>query len=462
MEPTNRKPMSADNASERPWRREFVALMTIGLPMALTQLVQFSISTIDVVMIGKLGATHLAGASLGLVMFYLLFVIGLGPAMAISPMVSQALGADANDVKDARRSVRMGLWVVAFGAVLVSLILLFTEEIALAIGQPRAAAALAEPYVLALAPGLPFSLGVVILRNFFAAIERTRAPLIFIMITTLINAFLNWLLIYGNWGFPQMELVGAGLASSLSHAIGFFALVAYATLENSAKRFTLFHNFFAADWPRFREVIRLGWPISMTVAFEAMLFNACVFLMGRIGVDEMAAYQVALNVAALAFMAPLGLSMAGCVRVGLMEGAGNKAGVRRASVMPILCSIGFIMLAALPMMAVPELIAGFYLGKGGVENDTVLSLVTLFLPIAAAFALFDATQVAASQALRGLKDVRAPMIITGIAYWGIGFPVAAFLGLYTDVGAVGIWYGLLISLVAAALMLGARLWHLTR
>jgi len=459
---SNLTPAANGPSGKAAWRREFFALMSIGLPMGLTQLIQFSINTIDVLMIGRLGPEPLAAAALGLVLFYVLFVAGLGPAMATAPMVSQALGRDAGDVRDARRSVRMGLWGVGIGAPIASLIYLFAEQIALALGQPAALARLAEPYVLALAPGLPFALGVIVLRNFLASIERARAPLIFIILTTALNAFLNYLFIYGNWGLPRLELVGAGLASSISHAVGFFALVAYIRVEKRARRFGLFSNFFSSDWERFRDVLRLGAPISITIGFEAMLFNAAVFLMGRIGVNAVAAYQVALNVAALAFMMPLGLSMAGSVRVGLMAGAQNHAGVRRAAALTILSAVGAIMVFAVPMMFAPRAIAGLYLEAGDPTNARVLALVASFLPIAAAFALFDATQVAAAQALRGLKDVRIPMFMTGVAYWAIGFPFAAGLGLATPLGAAGVWYGLLVALAAAAVLLSARLWRITR
>ncbi|NOX82224.1 MAG: MATE family efflux transporter [Alphaproteobacteria bacterium] len=444
------------------WKREFFALMAIGLPMALTQLIQFSINTVDILMIGRLGPEPLAGAALGLVMYYVLFLTGLGPAMAVAPMVSQAIGADENDTRDSRRSVRMGLWAVGIGAPAVSVIFFFTEDIALALGQPAVIARLAEPYVLALAPGLPFALGIIVLRNFLAAIGRTRAPLILIILTTFLNAFLNYLLIYGHWGFPQLGLVGAGIASSISHAAGFLALVVYINIEHRSCKFELFHRFFAPDWERLKEVMRLGWPIGVTIGFEAMLFNACIFLVGRIGVNEVAAYQVALNVVALAFMMPLGLSMAGGVRVGLMAGAGDASGVRRAAAISILSSIGLIMLFAVPVILAPHFVAGLYLNADNPANAVVLALAASFLPIAAAFALFDAIQVSAAQALRGMKDVRIPMIITGVSYWAIGFPIAAWLGLSTPLGAVGVWYGLLVSLAAAAVMLGARLWAVTR
>ena len=449
-------------ASGAAWRAELAALLALGLPMAATQLVQFSVMTVDVLMIGRLGPEPLAASSLGLVIFFAAWLIGFGPAMAVSPLVSQALGADENDADDVRISVRMALWAIGFLTLPILLVFLFTEEIALALGQPPVLAAMAGPYVVALAPGWAFAMGVIILRNVLAAMGETRAPLVIVICTTLLNAFLNWLLIYGNWGFPRLELVGAGIASSIVNIAGFAALVMFIRRDARSRRFRLFRDFLTPHWPRLREIARLGWPIGVTIAFEGMLFNSCVFLMGRIGVIEVAAYQVALNVASIAFMAPLGLSMAGSVRVGLAAGAGDRPRVRRAAALTVATSIAAIMMVAIPVMAFPHFVAGLYLDRADPANGAVIALVAKFLIIAAAFMLFDATQVASAQALRGLKDVRVPMVITGVAYWAVGFPAAAYLGLSTDLGAVGVWWGLLLSLFTAAALLGARLHRLTR
>jgi len=453
---------SAITGSRAAWRGELGALLTLGLPMAATQIVQYSVLTVDTLMIGRLGAAPLAAASLGLVIYFVAWLVGLGPAMAVSPMVSQALGADENNVDDVRLSVRMGLWAIALMAPFVLLIFLLTEQVARTLGQPVELASLAGPYVIALAPGWAFAMGVLVLRNFLAAIGETRAPLLIVIATTLLNAGLNWLLIYGNAGFPRLELVGAGIASSIVNAIGFFALVLFIRRDPRSRRFSLFRNVFSPDWPHLLEVVRLGWPIGVAIAFEGMLFNACVFLMGRIGVAEVAAYQVALNVASIAFMAPLGLAMAGSVRVGLAAGAQDWPRVRRAAALTVALAVVAILLVAVPVIAFPEVVAGFYLDRDDPANAGVILLVTKFLVIAAAFMLFDATQVASAQALRGLKDVRAPMVITGLAYWGVGFPAAAFLGLASPLGAVGVWWGLLLALFAAAAMLAARLYLLTR
>ncbi len=449
-------------ASRAAWRSELAALLALGLPMAATQLVQFSVMTVDVLMIGRLGPEQLAASSLGLVIFFAAWLVGFGPAMAVSPLVSQALGANENDHDDVRISVRMSLWTIAMMIPVLFIGFAATEQISLALGQPPVLAEMAGPYVMALAPGWAFAMGTIILRNFLAAIGETRAPLVIVIGTTLMNAFLNWLLIYGNWGFPRLELVGAGVASSIVYTGGFCALVLFIRSDARAKRFHLFKDFLAPHWPRFREVVRLGWPIGVTIAFEGMLFNACVFVMGRIGVNEVAAYQVALNVASIAFMAPLGLSMAGSVRVGLAAGAGDRPRIRRAAALTIALSVAAIMSVAIPVMLAPHFVAGLYLDRTDPANAAVIAMVAKFLIIAAAFMLFDATQVSSAQALRGLKDVRWPMVITGLAYWAVGFPIAAWLGLGTEIGAVGVWWGLLTSLFTAASLLSGRLYLLTR
>ena len=425
--------------------------------MALTQLVQFSIQTIDVLMIGRLGAEPLGAASLGLVVFFSVVLAGMGPAMAISPLVSQAIGAGAEAGDDVRLSVRMGLWGTVLLFPLGLIVCALTEPIALALGQPPVLAAGAAPYVLALAPGLPFMLGVMILRNFLAALGRTRMPLVFIVVTTIFNALLNYLLIFGAFGFPRLELVGAGIASSLSHALGFVLLVGYARREPAAAALRPFEAIGVPAWTRLREVIALGAPISVSLGFEVMLFNAAVFVVGRIGVDEVAAYQIALNVAAIGFMGPLGLSMAGGTRVGLAAGAGDPPGVARAATVSIVACIGWILLVAVPVMLNPETVSGFYLDADEPASARVIALVAGFLPVVAGFAAFDAFQVAAHQALRGLKDVRLPMIFTGVSYWGIGFPLAYWLALKTEVGAVGVWWGLMAALATASALLGSRL-----
>jgi len=439
------------------WIGEMRALLVLGIPMAAAQFVQYLVFFFDTAMIGRISPHDVAAASLGSVIYFALWMLGSGPVMAVAPLVSQALGADQNDTKDARRSVRMALWVIFLMTPLIILCLTQTERLALALGQNPIVAQKAGAYVLALGPGLAFAMGTMALRNFLAALEKTIVPFILVGIVTALNVLLNYIFIFGHFGVPRLELVGAGIASSLSYIFGFFLFMLYIRLDSRANSFQLFKNFWNSDWPRFKEVIALGWPISITTLFEGMLFNAAVIIMGIIGVMEQAAYQIALNVAALAFMLPWGLSMAGAVRIGLAEGAENKAALKRCAIVTIIASVCAISLMAIPVITIPEVIASLYLDLEKPENSASIALVIGFLPIAAAFMLFDATQVAANQLLRGLKDVRWPMVLTGISYWVIGFPVAYYLGLKTDIGANGIWYGLMAGLIAASILLGWRL-----
>jgi len=276
------------------------------------------------------------------------------------------------------------------------------------------------------------------------------------------NALLNYIFIFGNFGAPRLELLGAGIASSLSYIFGFFLFVLYMRLDKRSNSFQIFNNFWKSDWPRFKEVILLGGPMSLTTFFEGMLFNAAVIIMGVIGVMEQAAYQIALNVAALAFMLPYGMSMAGAVRIGLARGADNKPAIRRAAGTTLVASILAIMVFAVPVGLFPELTASLYMNLEKPENAAVIAFVVGFLPIATAFMFFDAVQVAANQLLRGLKDVNWPMVLTGISYWLIGFPIAYILALKTEIGANGVWYGLMAGLIAASILLGGRLYKQLR
>ncbi|WP_262694221.1 MATE family efflux transporter [Kordiimonas aquimaris] len=441
------------------WQDEARSLLSLGIPMALTQLAAFAVYTVDVLMIGRISPEDLAAASLGTVIYFALWMVGAGPVMAVSPLVSQALGADQNDTRDVRRSVRMALWVIFLMFPVVFGALLLTEPIALALGQDAGVSAKAANYVLALAVGWPFALATMALRNFLAALGKTKVPLVLVVVTTLINAGLNYVLIFGHFGVPRLELVGAGIASSMSYTIGFFLFVAYIAIDKQGKTFDLFQHFWRSDWVRFREVVSLGWPISMTTIFEGMLFNTAVILMGLIGIMEVAAYQISINVVALAFMLPWGISMAGAVRVGLAEGAGNRNAVQRSATVTMVAAILSVIALALILALFPNGVAAFYLDTEDPANAPVIKLVLLFLPIAAAFMVFDAAQVAANQVLRGLKDVQWPMYLCGVSYWLIGFPVAAILGA-SSLGAVGIWYGLTAGLIAATILLGGRLWWL--
>lgn len=439
------------------WGGEMRALLAIGIPMGLAQFVQYSVYFFDTLMVARVGEMELAAAAIGSVVYFLMWMLCAGPTSAVTPLVSQALGRDKTDTRDPRRSVRMGLWICFLILPPFVMTLFFIEPLLIAAGQNAEVSALAKDYIMVLAPGLPFALAIMTLRNFLATIEKTLIPFVLVTMGTLINIALNYVLIFGKFGAPELGLIGAGIASSLSYFIGFIFFIIYIQLDGRAKTFDLFNRFFVPDWERFKDVLKLGIPISITITFEGMLFNAAGLIVGVLGVSQLAGYQVALNVASLAFMIPYGLSMAGAVRIGLAKGADNMAAQKRASSTTITASVITIGFFALPVWLIPEVVTNLYLDPNKADQIDVFNWVVIFLPMAAAFMFFDAVQVACNQLLRGLSDVKWPMIITGISYWLIGFPVAYFLALHSSIGAPGVWYGLMAGLVAAFIGLGIRL-----
>ena len=434
------------------------ALLSIGIPMALAQLIQFSPYIADTVMISRVGEAEIAAASLGAVLYFLIWMLASGPIAAVTPLVSQALGRNASETRDIRRTVRMSVWTCFLLMPFIIALLLFTKPIMVFLGQDPKVAGLAQNYVLWLAPGLPFTLAVMSFRNFLASIERTIIPFFLVTSAALLNILLNWLLIFGPFGLPALGLNGAAIASSIASIFSFIIFVIYIQRDDRACKFDLFSNLLKPDWERLKDLLKIGWPISVTVIFEGMLFNAGVLIAGAVGVIEQGAFQVALNVASLAFMVPYGLSMAGAVRIGLAHGAENAGAKRRASTTTILASVFSIGCFAIPIALFPGWVAWLYLGSEATPSNERFGFIILFLPLAAGFMFFDAVQVACNQLLRGLADVKWPVLITGISYWLIGFPIAYHTALKSEIGAVGIWYGLTAGLVAASIGLGIRLW----
>jgi MATE family multidrug resistance protein len=318
------------------------------------------------------------------------------------------------------------------------------------------------PYIWTLAPCSILSLSYLALRNTLAALSFARAPLIVAVFMVGMNGLLAYTLIFGHFGFPRLELVGAGIATATSSLVAFFILFGWVLWWPTFRRYRFLHEWWKPDWAKLKELFRLGLPIGITTLFEVTLFQAGVFLMGSIGTAELAAHQIAINVASVTFMVPLGLAQAATVRVGLAAGARDPARVRFAAVTAIGLGAGFMLVCAVLIFLFPREIAGLYLGKGEAHNPVVIAHAVSFLFFAAAFQVFDSSQVTAAGALRGLKDTRVPAMLAGISYWAIGLPVCFWLGLFTSLGGTGVWIGYCVSLAAAALLLCGRVVQLTR
>ncbi len=441
---------SARRALLKPWLEEARALLKLALPLIAMQLAQIGSLTADIIMVGALGKEAIAATGIGAVLFYLTWLIGYGPVAAVSPMVAQILGAHPNDRARVRAAVRMGLWAVALLSLPLMAFLIWAKPILIFLGQDPKIAAVAEPWVHAVALGLPFSLGFGVLRGFATAIGRQNAVLVIAIAVVVFNIAANYVLIYGHFGAPALGVQGSGIASALAFALSFFAMLGVVLMSPAFRKYHLLHRFTRPDWAKFKEVFRLGGPIGMGMVFEAMLFNSATLIMGTFGAASVAAHQIALNIASVTFMVPLGLSLAATVRVGLFVGARNAEGVRRAGHTAIIIGGGFMLLCAIMIALFPKALVGVYISTSDTSNADVVQLAAVFLYVAALFQIFDALQVTAQMSLRGLKDAQVPMWIAGLSYWLIGFTLSFTLAYWAGMQGLGVWIGLAAGLAAAA------------
>jgi MATE family multidrug resistance protein len=437
------------------WLAEARATLSLAWPLIIAQFATIALTATDVVMMGWLGAEFIAAGSLATSFLYPFFMFGVGVCMAVSPLVSQALGGGRR--REVRLVMRQGLWVaLGLSAALVPLLLLGDKAL-LASGQTERTAALAGSYLDKAAWMLPPALVFVVLRSLVAARAETGVVLRITLCGIAINAFGNWLLMFGNLGLPRMELAGAGVATTVTHLAMAVMLWAHVARGRAYRRLGVLARPFVADLPRLAAILRLGVPIGLTMTAESGLFTAAAIMVGWLGQDALAAHAVALQLAAIAFMAPLGLSHATTVRVGLAHGAGSAAGAARAGWTSILISFAFMGGVALTFWFAPRALIGLFLDPADPANAVPVALAASYLGVAALFQLVDGAQVTAAAALRGMSDTRAPMLIALTGYWVIGLPTGYVLGFGLGLEGVGVWLGLAAGLAAAAALLMARL-----
>jgi MATE family multidrug resistance protein len=430
-------------------------MIALAWPMVLTNLAQTAMTATDVMMMGRLGPIQLGAGALGANLYFAPMIFGLGLILATAPMMARELGRNRHSVRDIRRTVRQGFWVAIAVAVPIWLILWQAEAILLAMGQQPDLAAEAGRYMRWMQWAvLPFY-WYIVLRSFISALERPGWALAVAFVAVGFNALANWCLMFGNLGFPAMGIAGSGLATTLSSVLMFTGLALVASLERQFRRYRLFGRFWRADWARFRGLVRLGLPIGGILAFEVTIFNAAALLMGLIDAVSLAAHAIAIQIASLSFMVPMGVSQAATVRVGRAWGAGDTDGVTRAGWTAFALGVGFMAIMATIMITAPELLISAFIDVSAPENRAVASLAVSFLAFAALFQIFDGAQAVGGGMLRGLHDTTVPMIYAAIGYWGIGLPLGIVLAFPYRFDGAGIWIGLSMGLaVVAALLLG--------
>ncbi|MGL4263661.1 MAG: MATE family efflux transporter [Afipia sp.] len=442
-----------------PTATEFIETIRLALPIALTQLGQIAMMTTDLALIGRLGDTAVAAASLAHTVFFVAFVIGMGLVSAVAPLAAQALGA--RQPRTVRRALRVGLWAALLLCVPMMMLPLFGEKILLMLGQAPENARLAQRYLLGLAPGMAPALCFMAIRNFMGAVNRPEPGLWITLAAIPANAVLGYALIHGHWGMPKLELLGAGVATTTVNFGMCAAALWFTYSQRPFKKFHVLGHFWRSDWPLMRQLVVIGAPIAVSFLLEYGLFSAAGLLMGLISTTALAAHQIALQIAAILFMVPFGIGMAATVRVGQALGRGDTLAIRRAGIAAIMLGIVFMTTMTLAVIVVRFDLAGFFFGNTP-QGLAAIELAATLMLVGATFFIADGIQTVAAGALRGLSDTRIPLLLAAISYWLIGFTAAYGLAFWTDLGAIGVWIGLSIGTGIYAILLVLRFRTLTQ
>ncbi|WP_441228755.1 MATE family efflux transporter [Tardiphaga sp. 20_F10_N6_6] len=441
------------------WLAELRATLALGWPLILTNLAQIALTTTDVIILGRVSAEALAASALGVNVYFAILIFAIGLVTATSPMMAEAIGRKLHAVRDVRRTFRQGLWTALIVSVPAWIVLWHTEAILLLFGQEAQAAADAQSFVHMLQWGFLPALGFIVLRSFVAAVQRPLWALVVTGVTILFNAAANWGLVFGHLGFPEMGLRGSGLATTLSNIFLFAVFALVVGWHPKFRRYHLFGNWWRTDWPRLAKLWRIGLPIGATLAFEITVFNAAVFLMGQFGTAAIAAHAIAIQIASISFMVPMGLSQAATVRVGLAKGAVDRDGITRAGWTAFGLAVAFMASMSMLLLAAPRVLIGAFIDLGNPANAVVIDTAMSFLFCAAVFQIADGAQSVAAGMLRGLQDTRVPMIFAALGYWGFGMGLSLLFAFKLGFGGVGIWIGLAAGLAVVAPVM---LWRWTR
>jgi MATE family multidrug resistance protein len=430
------------------------AILKLGLPLIASNVAQFAIHMTDTIMLGWYDVTALAAATIATTLFFVIFIVGAGFAFAVTPLVAAA--AERGDDVEVRRVTRMGVWLSVIYGAFVMIPFFWTEGILLWIGQEPDVAALGHDYLIIALWGMIPALIVMTLKSYLAALEHTAIILWGTVAAAVLNAALNYVLIFGNFGAPEMGIKGAAIASVVLHCVtvGIFLVYGLRVLP----QYKLLQNVLRPDNEIMKRVFLLGVPIGITSLAEGGLFSASAIMMGWIGELELAAHGIAIQLASLTFMVHIGLSQVATIRAGRALGRGDRASLKLGGAMAFVLSGIFALVTVLVFLAIPETLVSLFLSPDEPDRVAVIAVGVALIAMAALFQVVDAAQVMALGLLRGVQDTAVPMVMATVSYWVIGLPVSYVLAFTLEIGPVGLWLGLVVGLSVAAVLLNWRFW----
>lgn len=446
------------------YTKEFKYNIQLAYPVILGMLGHTLIGIVDKLMVGRLGSTELAAVSLGNSFIFIAMSLGIGFSTAITPIIAEA-DAEKN-VSKVKATFHNGLFLCTVLGVLLFIMVVMSKSIMYAMGQPKEVIDLAIPYL----DWVAFSLIPVVIyqgyKQFSDGLSLTKYSMYAIVLSNIVHVIINYVLIYGIWGFPKMGIIGAALGTVISRILMVVFMHFIMAKNQELSHYFKGFSFRELQKKKINKIVNLGFPSALQMLFEVALFTAAIWLCGSIGKTTQAANEIALSIATVTFMFAMGLSVAAMIRVGNQKGLQDFKNLiivaRSVFLLTVLVEIVFAVLFVVFSAILPPFFLDMNDASKAIDNQEVITIATKLLVIAGVFQMFDGIQVVVLGALRGLQDVKVPMYITFVAYWVIGFPISFYLGKYTQLEAVGVWIGLLAGLFAAALFLYIRFNSLTK
>ncbi|MBK9099208.1 MAG: MATE family efflux transporter [bacterium] len=430
-------------------KKHIISTFQLAYPVIIGQLGIIMMGVVDSLMVGKLGAAPLAAASLGNGTAFIIIIIGIGLSYAVTPLVAIAVGA--GKFEECGIYFRQSLLVNSIASIIIALFIYFASDLLQYLNQPKEVQKQAVSYMriigLSSIPLLLFQS----YKQFIEGLSVMRPAMIITLLANLVNIFANWVMIYGNLGFPALGLDGAGWATFASRLFMSLALMGFVMNNKYFKQFDVSFHYRSINWPVIKKILSLGLPSGFQYFFEVGAFSFAVVMVGWLGTNQQAAHQIAISLASISFMAVLGISVAGSIRVGNFVGKKDIGETRRAGFTASMLGASIMLVSGLIFIIFRNFLPTLY-----VNDEVVISYASSLLIIAALFQLSDGIQAVGIGILRGLTDVKIPTAITFIAYWIVGLPVGYLLGFNFELGVQGVWIGLLMGLTTSAILLTLR------
>ncbi len=446
------------------YTKEFSYNLRLAAPVMLGMLGHTFVGLIDNIMVGQLGTAELAAVSLGNSFMFIAMSLGIGFSTAITPLVAEADGED--NFNKGKSAFKHGLFLCTTLGVVLFLGVLIAKPLMYLMKQPVEVVELAIPYLDLVAVSLIPLIIFQAFKQFSDGLSMTRYPMYATLVANIVNVVLNYLLIFGKFGFPEMGIVGAAVGTLVSRLVMVLFLWIFLKYKEKSKAYVTHIKFFVLQSSMLKKIITLGFPSALQMFFEVAIFTSAIWISGILGKNPQAANQIALNLSAMTFMVAMGLSVAAMVRVGNQKGLLQYKELRRIAFSIFLLTFFIEIVFALCFIIFNNILPEIYLDVKDVENfadnTEVIGIAAKLLIIAALFQISDGIQVVVLGALRGLQDVKIPTVITFFAYWIIGFPISYYLGLHTEYKSSGIWIGLLAGLTTSAILLYIRFNYLSK